>query len=73
MPKLEPHGITTVALKIYKVINPTYHTLQIYQLTEFKIFLIKYSFPFHSPDNMSENLANLDCSLLLDSGPLAYC
>ena len=49
----------------YKVINRIYHTVQ----TEFKIVLIKYSFLSLSPCNISENLAILDRSLLLDSGP----
>ena len=42
---LEPHRITTFVLKIYKVINRIYHTLQIYQLTEFNIVLINFFFP----------------------------
>ena len=67
--RLEPHRITSVVLKIYKVINRIYCTLQIYQLTEFKIVLIKYPFPSLSPGNISENLAILDRSLLLHSGP----
>ena len=44
MPILEPHRITTVVLKIYKVTNRIYHTLKIYQLTEFKIVLNILSF-----------------------------
>ena len=67
MPILEPHRITTV-LEIYdNVINRIYHT--VYQLTEFKIVLIKYFFPSLSPGDISENLAILARSLLLDTGP----
>ena len=69
MPILEPHRITSVVLEISKVINRVYHTLKVYQLTEFKIFLLNIFFPSLSPGNKSENLAILDCSLLLDSDP----
>ena len=62
MPMLEPHRITSV------VINRIYHTLRIYQVTELKTVLIEYFFPSLSPGNISENLATLDRSLLLDSG-----
>ena len=54
MPILEPHRITTVVLKIYKVINCVYHILKIYQFTEFKIVLIGYSFSSLSTSNIRE-------------------
>ena len=39
---LEPRRITSVVLEICKVINGIYHTLQMYQLTEFKIVSMYY-------------------------------
>ena len=44
MPILEPYRITSVVLKIYKVINRIYHTLDIYQLTDFEIVLLNILF-----------------------------